>query len=58
MVVNISISLAEGESAPAQDVKEILTMLGGDPEKDTINLSISQSSIPQQTAPAGMLPPR
>lgn len=46
MYVTVSITLAEGESPPAQDPKGILISLGGDPSKDTINVSVSASSVP------------
>jgi len=59
MYVNVSITLAEGEAAPTATPAEILTQLGGDPAKDTINVSVSASHAPPpvETKPADLPPP-
>ena len=46
MNISVSISLAPGDTAPASTPEELLTALGGDPEKDSINVSISSGSYP------------
>jgi len=53
MFVNVSISLADGDEAPTSTPTELLTALGGDPAKDSINVSVSASHAP----PPPELPP-
>jgi hypothetical protein len=57
MFVNLSISLAEGESAPSQEAREILAYLGGDPATDTINMTVTQISAPIQPTQLPSSPP-
>ena len=60
MNIQISISLAAEDSVPTASPAEMLTALGGDPGKDSINVSVSASSFPAppETKPAegGPLP--
>jgi len=58
MNIMVSISLATGETAPTKSAKELLTEFGGDPDKDTLSLSISESYAPPpvSTTPAGAVP--
>ena len=59
MFVNVQISLAEGDATPTSTPAEVLTALGGDPAKDTINVSVSASHAPPpaETKPADLPPP-
>jgi hypothetical protein len=59
MYVNVSITLTEGESAPTETPADMLIALGGDPKKDSINVSVSASHQPPPPDPevASLAPP-
>jgi len=46
MHVNLSISLGPDDPVPSLSPAEALSALGGDPTKDSINVTVSASSAP------------
>jgi len=46
MYVTVTISLAEGETIPTATPAEVLSALGGDPEKDGISVSVNATHQP------------
>jgi hypothetical protein len=51
MNINVQINLTEGETVPTATPAEVLTMLGGDPSKDSIGVSISAGHAPPPPQP-------
>ena len=46
MNINVSISLGPDDATPTAAPADMLTALGGDPDKDSINVSVSASHAP------------
>jgi len=58
MNVTVSIVLGADEAAPTATPAEVLTALGGDPAKDTCNLSVSATSTPPAEPPVVLAGPK
>jgi len=55
--ISIQINLGPDDTAPTMTPAEMLTALGGDPEKDSCGMSISAGHSPPVLAPAPVLAP-
>lgn len=57
--MNVSISLSPDDPVPGMTPQEMLIALGGDPAKDSINVSVSASHAPPppEVSPATIPPP-
>ena len=51
MNISVSISLGPEDEVPTATPAEMITALGGDPAKDSINVSVSASSFPAPPEP-------
>jgi len=58
MFINVSISLGVDDATPGMTPQEMLIALGGDPDKDSINVSVSASHAPPppEIVPAAVPP--
>jgi hypothetical protein len=51
MYINVQINLTEGDETPTSTPAELLTALGGNPDKDSISVSVSASHAPPPPEP-------
>ena len=51
MLINVQITVFEDETVPTMRPIDMLQVLGGNPEKDTIGVSISASHAPPPPSP-------